>query len=114
MASSAGFDVAGILAGFQQQHIGAALDQRLRLVVVVLDQFREGDAAGTEMAFVVGPIEPATKRGRPASRTRPPPARASFAAAKFSSYALSCRSYSARTTRLPPKLLVSTMSEPAS
>ena len=45
-ADQAGLDVAGVLRGFEQQDVGAALDQSFRLVVVVLAQLVEGDAAG--------------------------------------------------------------------
>ena len=41
-----GLDVQRILAGFQQQHIGAALQQPRRLLMVGFGQFVESDAAG--------------------------------------------------------------------
>ena len=41
-----GFDVARIVAGFEQQNVRAAIDQRLGLIVVILLQMVEGDGAG--------------------------------------------------------------------
>ena len=41
-----GFDIARVLAGFDQQDIRPALDQRARLLVKIRDQLREGHAAG--------------------------------------------------------------------
>ena len=67
----------------------------------------------TEIAFVVGPMEPQTKRGRAGVSCRAQAARASEAAAAFSSKASAARPYSASTSGVPPKVLVSTTSAPA-
>ncbi len=65
------------------------------------------------MVLVVGPIEPATKRGRSAVATLSAASRAIAAAARLSSRAWACRPYSASTTEVEPKLLVSMISAPA-
>jgi hypothetical protein len=67
----------------------------------------------TEIAFVVGPIEPATKRRRPGSSNFAHASRASAAESRLSSKARSARPYSARTSGVPPNESVSTMSAPA-
>jgi hypothetical protein len=67
----------------------------------------------TEMARVVGPIEPATKRRRPGSSKRAHASRASAAASRLSSKACSASPYSASTSGVAPKESVSTMSAPA-
>ena len=64
----------------------------------------------SEGSLVVGPMEPATNRLRPLKLAAT--SRASFAAAKLISYTLSCKSYSASTTRVAPKVSVSTISLP--
>src|ERR1017187_2375513 len=56
-------------------------------------------------SFVVGPMEPATKRLRPLDEKLAATSRASLAAAKLISCTLSCRSYSANTTRVAPNVL---------
>ena len=80
-------DVARVLRGLDQQDVRAALDQALRLCVKVVDKLWKRDAAVTVIAFVVGPIEPATNRGFPESKIRRPPAARVSPAVKFSSYA---------------------------
>src|SRR6266446_2379320 len=66
------------------------------------------------MAFVVGPMEPATKRGLAEVLNSSAAWRASSAERWLSRCASAARPYSARTMGALPKLLVSTMSEPAS
>ena len=66
------------------------------------------------MAFVVGPMEPATKRGLPGVENSSAAWRASAADCLFNACASAASPYSANTKGVPPKLLVSTMSEPAS
>ena len=69
----------------------------------------------TEIVLVVGPIEPATKRGRSGGRrTASAASRAMRAAATLISWALSSRPYSASTSGVEPKVSVSMMSAPAS
>src|SRR5208337_2986520 len=68
----------------------------------------------TVIAFVVGPIDPATNRGLPGVENSSAACRASTAARLFNSCAFACSPYSASTSGVPPKLLVSTMSAPAS
>ncbi len=67
----------------------------------------------TEMARVVGPSEPQTKRGFTGESWRAQAARAIRAAAAFNSKARSARPYSPRTSGVEPKELVSTTSAPA-
>ena len=63
-------------------------------------------------SFVVGPIDPATNRLRPFDEKLAATSRASFAAATLISCTLSCKSYSANTTRVAPNVSVSTTSLP--
>ena len=63
------------------------------------------------MSSPVGPIEPPTSTGRSASSAA---SRATLAAARFSSATRPCALCSFSRARLPPKLLVRMMSEPAS
>ena len=63
-------------------------------------------------SFVVGPMDPATKRLRPLDEKLAATSRASLAAATLISCTLSCRSYSANTTRVAPNVSVSTTSQP--
>ena len=67
----------------------------------------------TLIALVVGPIEPATNRGRPGVENSPAACRASCAALLLISRALCSSSYSASTSGIEPKVSVSTMSAPA-
>ena len=55
MAEEAGLDVAGILAGFEDQEVGAAFDECLGLIVEIAGQFVEGYAAGDGDRFGGGP-----------------------------------------------------------
>src|SRR6185437_10460313 len=68
----------------------------------------------TEIALVVGPIEPATKRGRRGVLAASAAARAIEPARRFISRACSASPYSASTTEAAPKVLVSIISAPAS
>ena len=110
----AGLDVARVLAGFEQQQIGAAFDEAFGLIVEILAQLSKVMPPVTLMALVVGPMEPATKRGFAAVENSSAALRASSPARRLISCALSPRPYSARTSGVPPKELVSMMSEPAS
>ena len=65
-------------------------------------------------SLVPGPIEPATKRGRPSAAYPSATSRAMRAAATLSSWARSATSYSASTVEKLPKLAVSTTSTPTS
>src|SRR6202167_2787504 len=67
----------------------------------------------TLMAFVVGPMEPATNRGFAGEENWSAAWRASSAAMRLSSRARAPRPYSANTTGVLPKEFVSMMSEPA-
>ncbi len=64
--------------------------------------------------LVVGPIEPATNRGRSAVAYRAADSRASSAARRLIASARSARPYSASTRGVEPNVSVSTMSAPAS
>src|SRR5258708_3569610 len=66
------------------------------------------------MALVVGPTEPATNRGLPAVLNSSAACRANSAARLFRKCASAASPYSASTMGAPPKLFVSTMSDPAS
>ncbi len=66
------------------------------------------------MAFVVGPMEPATKRSRPGVEAASAASRAISAARRLISTAFPASPYSASTSGVPPKVSVSTMSAPAS
>ena len=68
----------------------------------------------TDSVLVVGPIEPATKRGLSGVAYARTAAHASSAAAWLMSRARSCRPNSARTMFVAPKVSVSMTSEPAS
>jgi hypothetical protein len=68
----------------------------------------------TEMVFVPGPMEPATKRGRSCVSKRAHASRAIRAAATLMSRTRSWSPYSASTILVPPKVSVSTRSAPAS
>ena len=60
----AGFDVARVLAGFEEKQVGAAFDEAAGLFEIIFVKLIENVTPPvTLMAFVVGPIEPATKRG---------------------------------------------------
>ena len=67
----------------------------------------------TEIALVVGPIAPQTKRIRPGASNSAQASRASFAASRLISNAWSARPYSPSTSGVEPNELVSTMSAPA-
>ncbi len=54
-AEQGGLDVARILAGLHQQHVGAAVHHGLGLLVEVLDEFRECHAARDRDRFGGGP-----------------------------------------------------------
>ena len=68
----------------------------------------------TDRVLVVGPSEPATKRGLSGVAYARAAAHASSAAAWLMSRARSCRPNSANTMLVAPKVSVSMMSEPAS
>ena len=109
-----GLDVAGVLAGFEQQDIRAAFHQRAWPA-----RRSSRSSCGkvtppvTVMALVVGPIEPATKRGLAVVENSSAACRARRAAARFSSWAgPPARTRPARA-RVAPKVLVSMMSAPA-
>ncbi len=107
--------VARVLAGLDQQEVDAALHQRLGLLVVSFPKFGEGDAAG-DRDGLGGGAHGAGDEARPRAVVTNSSAawRARVAAARFSSYAWSASPYSASTIRVAPKVLVSTMSAPAS
>ena len=86
-AEQAGLDVARILAGLEQQNVGAAFHQGLGLLVKILSKLLERDAAGDGDGLVVGPMEPATKRGLAGVENSSAAWRASLAATAFSSWA---------------------------
>ncbi len=85
----AGFDVARVLTGFEQQNVGAAIKK-----AASLDgrNFRSSSLNVTPpvtvMALVVGPMEPATKSGLEGVAISSATLRARLAAATLSSYAL--------------------------
>ncbi len=68
----------------------------------------------TLIAFVVGPMEPATKRGRSGVEREAATRFAISAARRLISRAESPSPYSASTIGVPPNVFVSTMSAPAS
>ena len=68
----------------------------------------------TEIARVVGPTEPATKRGLSGVESSRAASTASSAARRLSARASASRPYSASTSGVPPKVSVSMMSAPAS
>ena len=69
----------------------------------------------TVMAFVVGPIDPATNRGFAAVENSSAACRASFAGSQVQLVRVGpARPYSARDHGVPPNVLVSTISAPAS
>ena len=68
----------------------------------------------TEMVFVVGPMDPATKRGLSGVLAASASRLASPAASRLMRRASCCSPYSASTTDVAPKVSVSRMSAPAS
>ena len=69
----------------------------------------------TQIALVVGPMEPATQRGRPSAASAASAAsRASSAARALIRSAWSSSPYSPSTSGVPPKVSVSVTSAPAS
>ena len=68
----------------------------------------------TEMALVVGPIEPATKRGRRAWRTVGRGLARDSGGGHVDLVRALAQAVLASTSGVPPKVLVSTMSAPAS
>ena len=68
----------------------------------------------SEGSLVVGPIEPATKRGLALVENCCATSRASLTAARLISRTRSARSNSVSTVRVAPKVLVSTTSQPTS
>ena len=52
-----------ILRGFDQQNVDAAFDERGGLLFEGLRPWRRSRCAASDGSFVVGPIDPATKRG---------------------------------------------------
>ena len=75
-----GLDVAGVEAGFDQQDVGAAFDQGLGLLVEIAAEVLGRWPPVTLMVLVVGPMEPATKRGLAAVENSSAAWRASSAA----------------------------------
>ena len=106
-ADQAGLDVAGVLAGFEQQE-SAPPEQPERLDAEVLDSSSKVTPPVTVMALVVGPIEPATKRGSAAESARRPGGRGGRTAVDLVGVAV--EPVLASTSGVPPKELVSTMS----
>ncbi len=66
----------------------------------------------SEGSLVVGPIDPATKRGRPGVENCAATSRATLQAARFNSRVRSSSPYSASTMRVEPNVSVSTTSQP--
>ena len=108
-------DLQQVLAGLDDERVGAAGEQPAAALGVGVAQPGEGRVAERRAAWCPGPTEPRTKRGRSGratSRRRPRgPAGAPFSA---SSRIRSAMSYSARLGRFAPNVLVSTASAPAS
>ena len=94
----AGLDVAGVLAGLEQQVVGAAGHQTQRLHPVVLLQLLEGHPAGDRDRLGRRPIEPQTKRGRPGSSKRAQACARQLGRTRLISKARSSRPYSASTS----------------
>ncbi len=88
-AQQPGLDVARVLAGLDQQKVHATLDQRHGLLAVGCLQLAKVTPPVTLMALVVGPMEPATKRGLAGVENSSAACRASRAAVRFSSPQLS-------------------------